>query len=183
MNQFKQWSMMVAATVLASAGAMAMNLSQQAGLYAAYQDTEDMKDGFGAGFKYVLMWNNVAPKLSCGVDIRAGWLTYDGDDNDYGADLDIVPVELSILAGYEVFNGARPYAGMGVGYYFFDAEGDRLDMDDDVGFLGILGWDQRLTEQVSVFAEAKYLWLEPDANDTDPDLGGFGADVGVCMNW
>ena len=183
MNTPKCAVMTVAIVALMSASAVAATVSQQAGPLVAYQDTEDIEEGYGAGLKYVVMWENVAPKLACGLDIRAGWLTYDGDDNDYGMDLDVFPVELTALAGYEVFGGTRPYAGIGVGGYFFDADEDDADIDDDVGFYGVLGWDQGLTEQVSVFAEAKYLWLEPDANGEDLDLGGFGANVGVAARW
>ena len=188
MKTLKQVSISMVAVALMSASAIAGTLSQQAGPFAAYQNSKDFENGYGAGLKYALMWNDVVPNMACGMDVRAGWLKYNGDDNDYRSDLNVVPIEVSALAGYELFKGSRPYMGVGVGYYIIDVDGDTLDIDNDIGLYGVLGWDQRLTEYISVFAEAKYLWLDPDAENsmghkTDLEFGGFGANAGICMNW
>ena len=165
--------------------AQAGGISQRVGLFATYQDTEDMEDGYGAGLKYVILFQDVAPRLDCGIDVRTSWLTYDSDDNDFRADLDIIPVELLAVAGYKVADGTRLYTGAGAGYYFFDS--DEIELDDDIGLVAMLGCDQRVTDMLSLFAEAKYLWLEPDVETSgaaaDMDIGGIGANVGVALNW
>lgn len=191
MKTLQQTLVVMVATAIMTGAAAAQTLSQQAGPYASWLNAEDLDNGFGVGLKYSLMMQEVAPTLpglGLGFDIRAGWLTFDGDDNDYGIDMDMFPVELSALVGYEVMKGARPYAGVGGGYYFFDADSSRFDVDDEFGVYVILGWDQKVYEGISVFAEAKYLWLEPEIKGTgrskaDLDVGGFGTNLGVCYNW
>ncbi len=168
--------------VIVAGTAAAGGISQQAGPFVTYQNTEDMEDGYGVGLKYLKMIQDVVPKLDCGVDVRASWLTYDGDDNDFRADLDIIPLEVFALMRYDVLAGTRAYAGVGLGYYVFDS--DYVDIDDDIGFSAMVGCDQRVSDILSVFADVRYLWLEPDVNaKADIDLGGVGANIGLALNW
>jgi hypothetical protein len=168
--------------VIVAGTAAAEGLSQQAGPFATYQNTQDMEDGYGVGVKYLKMFQDVVPKLDCGVDVRASWLAYDGDDNDFRADLDIIPLEVFALVRYEVLAGTRSYVGVGLGYYVFDS--DYIDIDDDIGFSAMVGCDKRIVDTLSVFAEVRYLWLEPDVNtEADIDLEGVGANIGIALNW
>jgi len=191
MKTLQQTLVIMVVTAMMTGLAAAQTLSQQAGAYASWLNADDLDDGFGVGLKYSLMVQDVAPalpKLGVGFDVRAGWLTFDGDDNDYGVDVDMFPIELTALVSYEVMDGAKPYAGLGVGYYFFDADSRWYDVDDEFGVYALLGWDQKVYEGLSVFAEAKYLWLEPDIkgpgrSKADLDVGGFGVNLGVCFNW
>jgi len=187
-----QITLIITAVSAVMAGAvMAQTLSQQAGVYGSWLNADDLDDGFGVGIKYSLIVQDVAPalpRLGVGFDVRAGWLMFDGDDNDYGTDLDVFPVELTALVSYKVIGGSTLYAGGGIGYYFFDVDDSRFDVDDEFGFYALVGWDQKVHESISVFAEAKYLWLEPDVKGprgwkTDLDVGGFGVNLGVCFNW
>jgi opacity protein-like surface antigen len=183
----------LAMTGIMSAVTQAAPVTQQAGAYASWLDSEDLDQGYGAGMKYSVMWRELVPSmpgLMLGLDARIGWLTFDGEDNDFGVDVDVCPVELTFLAKHEIaeWNHAAPYVGAGVGGYFFDVEDDdALDMDDEVGFHVVAGWEQPVTDRVSLFAEARYLWLEPDietsASDDELEVGGFGANVGVCIAW
>ena len=174
MKMMKSVALTVAVVAAMATGAMAQSLSQQVGVSALYQNSSDFDDGWGAGLKYTLLVNDVAPKLALGADVRCGWLTY--------SDTDVYPLELTVLARYEVVSGARPYVGGGVGYYFFDESGS-ISIDDDFGYYAVVGWDQSLTKNVLVFAEAKYLWLTPDTNMKDDDFSGVGANIGVAYNW
>jgi len=173
------------ATIYAGSVGFAGEIVQQISPFASYQNTEDMDNGIGGGLKYVVTYGEVIPHLDAGLDVRASWLMFDGDDNDYRADLDMVPIELTFLAQYEVFAGCKPYLGVGVGYYIFDS--DEIDIDDDLGCYGIVGWNQKVLEHLSVFAEAKYLLLEPDVNGGTPtadiDLSGVGANVGIAVDF
>lgn len=188
MKALKTKAMIAMIAAMISVSAMAGTFSQQAGPYASWLNAEDLDNGYGAGLKYNVMYEGVLPRLGLGLDVRGGWLMFEGDDNDYGTDLDMFPVEATALASYEVFDGAKPYAGVGIGGYFFDEDDDAVDVDDELGFYVVLGWDQSIMKHLSVFAEAKYLWLEPEAKgpagvEQDLDVGGFGANVGICMNW
>lgn len=80
-----------------------------------------------------------------------------------------------------MIEGTRPYVGGGIGYYFFDE--DDADVDDEVGYYCVAGIDQSVGNGISVFAEAKYLWLEPDSDFGDVELDGFGANIGAAYNW
>ena len=177
------YAIMEAMLILMIAGtAAAGGLSQQAGPFATCQNTEDMEDGYGVGLKYLVMFQDVKPKLDYGVDVRASWLTYDSDDNDFRADLDIIPLEVSTLVRYEILAGTRLYAGVGLGYYVFDS--DDVDIDDDIGISAMVGYDKRVVDTLSVFAEVRHLWLEPDLNTgSDIDLGGGGVNIGITLSW
>ena len=174
---------MVAATTQAE------GISHQIGGFATYQDTAEMAEWYGGGVKYVLMHEEVAPKLDCGFDIRASVLLFDMDYDDEETDLiGVTPIEVSLLARYALLEGSKVYAGAGAGYYFVDDDEDRnVEIDNGIGFHCILGYEQNITETISVFAEAKYLWLELDADfvhagENEADLGGFGASFGVAFN-
>lgn len=173
--------------ILAS-GATAQTL-QQGGLGASWMYSDDLDNGYGATAKYVLLYQDLAPRVAGGLDIRSGWTTFDGEDNDYDTDVDVYPVEITALLDYEVADGANPYVGVGAGYYFFDVDDEGgYDVDDDYGVYGLVGWDQNINKQVSVFAEAKYLWLEPDVDgpygfSDDIDAGGCGVTLGLNYNW
>lgn len=177
--------LMATVAIVVAGLANAGEVAQQVAPFAAYQNTEDMDNGYGGGLKYAVTYDGLMPHLDVGVDVRAAWLTFSEDDNDYGVDLDMVPIELTFLARYEVLDGSKPYVGVGVGYYFFDS--DEIDIDDELGCYGIVGWNQKVMEHLSVFAEAKYLLLEPDVNGVastaDIDLSGVGANIGIAMDW
>lgn len=157
---------------------------QQLGVFGAYQDAGDLDQGLGGGAHCTFLFLEVAPGLDLGFDARGTWLTFDGEDNDFQADVDMIPVEGSVVALYSIREGTRPFIGAGAGYYFFDS--DEIDIDDEVGFFARAGLEQQLSANLSLFAEAKYLWLEPEVegfSGDEIDLNGLGANAGLSFSW
>jgi outer membrane protein W len=174
---------MITATVRAD------GISQQIGAFASYQDTEDIEESYGGGLKYVVMLEDIGPKLDCGLDARASWVVFDSDYPDQGMDFDIAAIELTALARYALHGDTKVYAGIGFGYYFFDDGEDvteHVSLDADTGLYGLIGIEQRVAGNVSLFVEAKYLWLEAavdghsDGND-ELDLSGLGGTIGISI--
>jgi len=164
------------ALAVTALGVQAGQISQQPALFASYQDTDDASGGFGGGLKYAVYFDDDSG-LGVGVDLRGSWLT-EFDDAD---DLDVYPVEMTLLLRYAVLDGTLPYIGAGAGYYFFDE--DDAGVDDEFGYYGVVGVDQAVSDGVSVFVEGKYLWLEPDSDFGDVTLDGFGVNAGVALSW
>ncbi len=165
-----------------------VDLEQQIGVFGAYQNTDDQDDGYGGGLRYAVFGNvaepaNVSPlkSVDIGFDLRGSWLTQ--YDEDY-LDTDMYPVQANLLLRTEFKNGFRPYAGGGAGYAWFDGDG-KAELDDEYTYSALLGVDQAITDQVSVFVEGEYMWLEPDFENSsgDVDLSGFGANAGVNFNF
>lgn len=166
-----------------------VDVEQQVGVFGAYQNTDDLDEGYGGGLRYAVFANVAEPagasplkSLDIGGDLRASWLAdYEHDDTNF--ETDIYPVQANLLVRPEFKNGFRPYAGGGVGYAWFDE--DNGSLDDDYTYSALLGVDQAINDQFSVFVEGEYMWLEPDRDNGpgDVDLSGFGANVGVNFNF
>ena len=185
MKMIKVAFFVTAAIALAVGFGYAGEMTQQAGAFASYQNSKDLDNGNGIGMNYAITFQKIMPKLAVGADLRVSSMAFNKEYNDYGVDLDVMPVELSLVAQYEFLAGSKPYVGIGAGYYVFDS--DQIDVGYEVGCFGILGYTQQIEGHVWIFVEAKYLLLKPAVNGPFPmddvDLSGVGANVGVAMNW
>jgi len=148
------------------------------GMFGASLDSEDLGDGYGGGAKLEL---NPVDMVS--VDVRASWIHFDDTA------IDMVPLEAAALLNFPLlFEHVVPYIGAGVGYYLFD--GDGADLDDQVGFFPLAGLEIGL-HNVSVLAEARWLFLETDIdnakgelrNITEADVDGVGANIGLLFRF
>ena len=115
------------------------------------------------------------------VDARASVIHFD----DTG--INMFPLEAAGLLNFPLlFEHVVPYIGAGVGYYLFDG----ADLDDQVGFFPLAGLEIGF-HSVSVMAEARWLFLETDAdsakaevqNLTEADLDGFGVNLGLLFRF
>ncbi len=165
-----------------------LDIDQQLGVFGSYQDTDDLDDGYGGGLRYALFANVADPApgsvlqgIDIGADLRGSWLA-DYDEDAF--DVDMFPVQTNLLIRASFQNGFRPYAGGGVGYIWFDNDGDK-DLDDEYSYSAILGFDQEITDRFSLFVEGEYMWLEPDYDDApgDADMDGFGVNTGINFNF
>jgi opacity protein-like surface antigen len=148
------------------------------GAFGTSLDADDFGQGYGGGVKLEL---NPLDRIS--VDARAGYINFD-DTN-----VDMIPLEAAALLNFPML-GERivPYAGAGVGYYFF--EGNGADLDDDVGFFPLVGLEVGL-QRLSVMAEARWLFLQADverakaelANITKANVDGLGINVGFLYRF
>jgi hypothetical protein len=140
----------------------------EVGAFGTYLDGGDLGTGWGGGAKL-----EMNPIDLVSIDGRASWVSFDD------ADADVVPLELAGLINLPLF-GERivPYAGAGVGYYMFD----HSLIDDEWGFFPLVGLEFG-PQNVSLMAEARWLFLEPDAGATDADADGFGANLGLIWRF
>ena len=69
-----------------------------------------------------------------------------------------------------------------------DPDGNKVDIDDEIGGYVVAGIEIELGEDVAIFGEAKYTWLEiKKVEEVDLDennkLDGFGANAGLMLRW
>lgn len=148
------------------------------GVFGSYLDSDDLGNGYGAGVKL-----EVKPTDILSVDGRASWLYFD----DF--EIQMIPLEVAGRLNLPLL-GERivPYVGVGGGYYLFQA--DDVDLDDDGGFFPLMGLEAGL-RRVALFAEARWLFLETDADTTlgelagidEADMDGLGINVGLLFRF
>ena len=61
----------------------------------------------------------------------------------------------------------NPYVGAGVGYYLLDT--DRFEVDDEVGFYGVIGGEFGDPDGLSFMVEGMYRNIEAEVRDDDID--------------
>lgn len=171
------------------------------GVFGSYIDTEDPGTASGGGIKFKF---DLAEPLA--IEFRASYLTgFDPDDEvkDLLEDMELVPLEANLVFNLPMGDAATVCLGGGGGYYIlpeFEVESGipgeastDVDPDDEFGFFALAGIELSLNENVALFAEAQYRWLEVDSaeiDDEDVDFGddgvifdGFGANAGLLFKW
>lgn len=139
---------------------------------ASYLNTDDLGDAWGgmigAGFQPVDWFS---------TDLRVGYLRADDES------LDIIPIEG--VAMFRAFNVdvVEPYAGIGVGHYFMDA--DDFNTSDTQAIFPLVGMDLRLPEtKLRIFGEVRYMFFEDSiSDDVDANMDGIGANLGVTWTF
>ena len=145
------------------------------GIYGAYQNTDQVGDGLGAGIKLTLDAKKVLPAkydLIGGVDIRGNWT------GNYRDDRQLFSLECIYTIGLDMHKGLKPYIGVGAGGYIWhsDADEKHYEADDTLAGNVVFGIEKRVRESTAFFAEGKYLY-------GDSALEGFGANIGVNWLW
>ncbi|MHC4205409.1 MAG: outer membrane beta-barrel protein [Planctomycetota bacterium] len=171
--------MLVLAVMLAfSSGAWARGSGIELGAFGTYLDTDDLGDGYGAGAKLELQavdWMS--------VDARASYINFSNPE------VDLYPLEIAALLNIPLANEQIvPYAGIGAGYYIFDASG--FEMDDEVGFFPLIGMEFGAWN-LSFMLEARWLFLESDLDKavdqfgdaSEADLDGLGINFGLLFRF
>ena len=137
------------------------------GVFASRWDSQDYGTLTGYGVRFG--WNVFAP---LGLEARASYF----ESKDDEIETTLIPLEAALTLRIPLHRHFVPYVGGGAGYYFKDADYDdeagTWDTSEDVsGTFALAGLNLYLGA-VSVFAEAKYNFVE-----TDDDLRWRGDDV------
>jgi opacity protein-like surface antigen len=190
-----------------SAFALATTVASASGIgfFGSYWDAGDFGDGYGGGVKFKA---NVAGMI--GLELRASYLpSFDPpDETSDGAtwqfqDAKVIPVEADIVLQFPL-DVLTIYGGGGVGYYYipeFESKvvsGSSLEPDIDpndvFGGFAVGGVEFALGENLAIFMEAVYRWVEIDKVTVDDeeidlsggdtlDLSGVGVNGGVMLTF
>ena len=157
--------LIVVGVVLLGAGVASANGVGVFGTYWNVQDGGD--DGFGAGAKLQF---EVMPNIC--LEARGSYFPDFGDTS-----IDIIPAEADAIIKFPLADQLTPYVGGGAGYYMF--AGDDEGVDDEFGWFALAGLEFGLSQELSLFAEGKYTWLDVNGGNLD----GFGGNAGIMMKW
>jgi hypothetical protein len=153
------------------------------GAFGSYYDADDAGDAWGGGG---LLRLELAEWFA--VDARASYLEFSDSD------VRMIPLEAAATLRLPLMrNKLIPYAGVGVGYYFYDVKASNVRIDDDVGFFPLVGLEVRFgaRSQWGLFGEARWLFLSSDfetAGDelTSPrrdNIDGLAVNVGLLYRF
>lgn len=160
------------------------------GLFGTFYDTEDVDQSVGGGIRTRLGW----------LDLRASFLndlTRDTEPERLDFELQAIPLEAGLAFNFLESGAWSPYAGGGASYMMLDS--DEVEIDDEVGFYGVLGSDFGMRDNLNFMVEAIYRNMEAKV-DRDPrnlsgiddvtleeestvELGGFGVNAGVSWRF
>lgn len=162
------------------------------GLFASYWDPKDGDGAVGPGIKLSI---EMVPAIQMGL--RVSYFDDIGKDRR-GADVQLqaIPVEADLVLNIPVMETSKLYAGLGLGYYMFDADvkladGTKPDADagDKVGYYFIAGAEMGVQEFAALFAEVKYTVVKADDIKVGVDgldngkLDGVGVNLGLMVTW
>jgi hypothetical protein len=166
----------VVLAAMVAVGTMAGGALANQGIYGIWWNLDESNDnGYGFGFRSKVP---IAPLVS--FDTRVSWIKFNDSDTS------IIPIEATGMLKLGMM-----YAGVGVGYYFFDASGG-VDIDNNFGWY-LLGGIDISAGPVGIFGEFKWTSLStdvtapavgaPGARDTPTslDADGIGLNVGVMF--
>jgi len=123
------------------------------GAYTVGGDVED--EEFGAGAQMVAEFND-----NFSVELSGSWIEDQVNIPVVGpTDLDFFTIALSARVGGELEDGVGVYVGGGVGYHTFKISGF-TDPDDEVGFHACAGAELALGDNLELFAEYRFSWVE-----------------------
>lgn len=168
------------------------------GMAGGYRDYGDFGKAYGGTVR--LWW---VPLKYFGVDFRTGY--FEESDSEYGDDgylrrakYRLMPMEAGLSLILPLGEHFRIHGGGGLGYYSMRAHlsvssGERagINTEDGFGEFVCAGAMLEFTEQLWLFAEARWTWLRPDLelhyeggkHDFDLDASGLGVDVGLIFGF
>ena len=155
-------------------GGLAPAAHANQGIFGTWWHPNDTKgDGWGFGFRSK---TQIAPLVS--FDTRISWVKFKDDD------LNVFPIEATGMLRLGMI-----YAGIGVGYYFFDSNG-ATDLKNNFGWYGVGGIDIP-AGPVGIFGEVKWMQLSTDVKNVDTSIpnaptslsaDGIGVNLGVMLS-
>jgi opacity protein-like surface antigen len=191
-----------------------MDQSSQFGLALVFQDSQEEDEGIGLQIRYRRFINQ-----TWSLNLAAGNII---GFNKEGVDIELYPIEAALLLHRDLDGRTHVYAGGGIGYYYVDFDASelearynyvtfpdsplgaagnvhRIDIDNDIGFIFILGVEQQMEGTASFFGEIRYLALDLDASADSArlarglrypsmpgeklSLGGVGLTLGVMWKF
>jgi len=132
------------------------------GAYTAGGDVED--ENAGAGAQLAVEFND-----SFSIELAGSWVEDEVDIGIDVIDIDFFTIALSARLGTELTEGLGIYGGGGIDYNIFEI--DELDNpDDEAGFHACAGLEIALGENLELFGEYRYTWVEYTVESGGGDL-------------
>lgn len=171
-----------AALALAAGPATAGDFS----VFGSYWDTSDADEAIGVGAK---------ARFGI-VELRGTYfndVTTDTSPESRDFEVRAIPLEAGLSFKFAESERFSPYIGGGASYFMLDT--NRGEIDDEVGWYGVVGADIGAPNGLSFMAEAIYRNVEATVTDeedlTDPDiedevafdLGGIGVNLGLVWRF
>lgn len=174
-------------------------------IFGSYLDTEDLEETIGggvkAGFGGALQLELRGSYLPDLTEDFESFADDPGDDpGDFTNDIEAIPLDVGVKYNFGADQPLNFYVGGGGTYFLLDAE--RGEIDDEVGFYGVVGVEfARSVGGVGFFAEAIYREVEATVNrdvddfddlddidfndllERDLDVGGIGANAGIIWRF
>lgn len=177
-------TILCAATALALAAGPAM--ASDFAVFGSYWSTDDAEEAIGGGAK--LRFGIVELRGTYFSDVTADTSP---ERNDF--EVQVIPLEAGLAFNFAENERFSPYVGGGAGYYMIDT--NIGEVDDEVGWYGVVGTNIGTPGGLSFMAEAIYRNMEATVTDeddiTDPDiddevdfdLSGIGVNVGLVWRF
>lgn len=160
---------MMAAVCVLAAVALCHAQGFKLGAHGAYTAGGDVEEEeFGMGAQLVAGFNE-----NVSLELAGTWI----EDEAAVGDFDFFNIALSLRLHAAMEGGFSPYIGGGVNYMMFDFD-DVADPDDEMGFHACAGVDIPLGENVELFAEYRYTWVEytVESGGGDVEFEEIGSD-------
>jgi|SRR5687767_2783349 len=177
-------------TLLIAAVALLLASPSAAGnlrLFGSYWNTEDADEAVGFG---------VGTRLGRYFDLRATYysdVTADTTPEHSDFEIQAIPLEAGFVFPFAESANFNPYAGGGVSLVLLDIDGG--EVNEELGFYGVLGAEFGDPDGVGFFAEAMYRQMEAKVRDDDDfddvvirdevetALSGFAVNGGVVWRF
>lgn len=170
-------------------------------IFGAYADTDVLGDTGGGGIGFGIPFNE-----TLSLDLRATYLQelasdpLDGifdfdDDNDVftDSDINVIPIDVGLRFNFQRSGVVNPYIGGGGTYFILDSDARGVEIDDELGFYGVVGARFGDDQGPAFFAEALYRTVEASASfegddvdfdsEADIDLDGFAVNAGIVWTF
>lgn len=190
----------ISLSLLMAGGLLATSASAASfSLFGTYWDTDRLDEAFGGGIAVGIPLGEVVE-----LDLRASYLeelnddAFDAifdDDEDVFQEttVEMLPLDVGLRFNLQRRGAVNPYIGAGGTYYLLDSNVGN-DIDDEVGYYGMIGARFGDAQGAGFFTEILYRKVEATVvnNDLDDfdldesvslDLDGFSAIAGFRWSW
>jgi hypothetical protein len=181
----KRLSVLAILTVLA-APAWAGGL----GIGASFWSTDEADDGSGVGGRLAIDLGE-----SLDLDVHISFLEdfFIDTPTTPPFELEVTPIDVGISWGFGTRSRVTPRLGGGLSYVMIEVTGSNIDteVDDELGFYGLLGVDFAIGPRGAIYLEGLYRTTEAELRDFGLNqfdrqtftATGAAANVGVMFTW
>lgn len=161
------------------------------GIMGAYWDTDQASDDTGFGVKLVVDLGQSGWRF----DLRGSFIEeLTTDPSIVEGDFEAYPVDFGVSYGFNT-GGGKVTPALGVGLSYVNASSKLGEVDDELGYYGILGLEFDAAQNFGVFVEVLYRAVDSQIDGRGLDLPfigfdqrelelqGVGVNAGLALTW